>query len=282
MTIAELHGKLSASNPNGAFERMEDLLTSDVFGTMKYVSWENGFIDWLLKSEHAPIYPNSFPIQSYLIKSEIKSFEYSFWPRLKNNREPDLAMCVVNKDSTILIVLIEAKYFSGMSDWENDSFAGPLGLSGNQIADQISGLNSISNDELNKWFPNLKKLSLLSSNTVIKKIHLLVTMHFCLPEYVYTDAITHITDDMTIPAYWLSWNSLAACLESEIKKSGTNDTNNLLLSDLYQLLHRKGLTPFDGFNAKLWHSNISPSFWQENLWVMKPINIGAYRSFFIS
>ena len=184
MTIAELHGKLSASSQNGAFERMEDLLTSDVFGTMKYVSWQNGFIDWLLKSEPAPIYSDIPLIQNYLVKAEIKSFEYSFWPRLKNNREPDLAICVVNKDSTILIVMIEAKYFSGMNDWDDDGLAGSLGLSGNQIADQIAGLHSISNDELNKWFPNLNKMGLLLSNTIIQKIHLLVTMHFCLPEYV--------------------------------------------------------------------------------------------------
>ena len=46
MTIAELHGKLSPERPQGVNERMEDLLTSDVFGTMKYAGWENGFIDW--------------------------------------------------------------------------------------------------------------------------------------------------------------------------------------------------------------------------------------------
>ncbi len=55
MTIAELHGKLSSSNPNGVNDRMEDLLTSDVFGAMKYAGWENGFIDWLLKSIPGPI-----------------------------------------------------------------------------------------------------------------------------------------------------------------------------------------------------------------------------------
>ncbi len=35
MTIAELHGKLAPGRPAG-YEYMEDLLTSDVFGTMRY------------------------------------------------------------------------------------------------------------------------------------------------------------------------------------------------------------------------------------------------------
>ena len=50
MTIAELHGKLSPDRPDRCNDRMEDLLLSDVFGTMKYAGWENGFLDWLRSS----------------------------------------------------------------------------------------------------------------------------------------------------------------------------------------------------------------------------------------
>jgi len=51
MTIAELHGKLNPERPAGAHERMEDLLTSDVFGTMKYVGWQYGFMNWLRSAQ---------------------------------------------------------------------------------------------------------------------------------------------------------------------------------------------------------------------------------------
>ena len=57
MTIAELHGKLSPNRPNGCNDRMEDLLTSDVFSTMKYAGWQCGFLDWL-KSSIDPINNN--------------------------------------------------------------------------------------------------------------------------------------------------------------------------------------------------------------------------------
>ena len=54
MTIAEIHGKLRVKNPGGVSERLEDLLTSDVFSTMKYAGYETGFMDWL-RSATSPI-----------------------------------------------------------------------------------------------------------------------------------------------------------------------------------------------------------------------------------
>jgi len=280
MTIAELHGKLSASIQNGAFERMEDLLTSDVFGTMKYAGWKYGFIDWLLQSEKAYINSEFPSIHKYLIKSEIKSIEYTFWPKLPNNREPDLAMCIENKDDTILIILIEAKYFSGTSDWEDDILAENLGLSGNQVADQLAGFHSMSNRELSKWFPNIMKKGELQSDENINKLHLFITMQFCLPTYVYHEASNHMPYSFTIPTYWLSWNSLAKCLKSVIDIDGIKDANYLLLLDLYNLLRRKKLTPFDGFKYRTWSSIASPSFWKESLWSIEPVNIDSYKSFF--
>jgi hypothetical protein len=47
MTIAELHGKLAEGRTTG-YEYMEDLLTSDIFGTMRYARWECGFAGWRL------------------------------------------------------------------------------------------------------------------------------------------------------------------------------------------------------------------------------------------
>ncbi len=57
MTIAELHGKLSSTRPASINDRLEDLLTSDVFGTMKYAGWENGFLNWIQQSIPASVTP---------------------------------------------------------------------------------------------------------------------------------------------------------------------------------------------------------------------------------
>ena len=40
MTIAELHGKISPHRSQVLHDRVEDLLTSDIFGSMKYARWQ--------------------------------------------------------------------------------------------------------------------------------------------------------------------------------------------------------------------------------------------------
>jgi len=75
-------------------------------------------------------------ISRYLSQAKITYVEYSFWPKLKNNREPDVALLFHFDSEVFLLILVEAKYFSGISDWEGDEEANPYGLAGNQIADQ--------------------------------------------------------------------------------------------------------------------------------------------------
>ena len=43
MTIAEIHGKISETGTNLS-ERMEDLLTSDIFGGMRYLPAQKALI----------------------------------------------------------------------------------------------------------------------------------------------------------------------------------------------------------------------------------------------
>ena len=114
MTIAELHGKLNPLRPQGVSERMEDLLTSDVFGTMKYAGSDNGFIDWIKKAEPAPIFPTAPPISTLFGAGGLSKVYYKFWPILKNGREPDLALLVVLEGRNSLLIVVEAKYFSAL------------------------------------------------------------------------------------------------------------------------------------------------------------------------
>jgi hypothetical protein len=97
MTIAELHGKLAEGRTTG-YEYMEDLLTSNLFGTMRYAGWECGFLDWLLRAEPAPVEPHPPPIASVLPGSGLVDIQYRFWPRLTNGREPDLALLMLCED----------------------------------------------------------------------------------------------------------------------------------------------------------------------------------------
>jgi len=281
MTIAELHGKLSPDRPMGVSERLEDLLTSDVFGTMKYAGWEKGFIEWLLKAETAPIKPQPPPIEHYLSKSKIINIEYKFWPRLTNGREPDLALLIRFDLKDYLLILIEAKYFSGTSDWELDEETNPFGLTGNQIADQINGMADMSRKDLFKWFGSTIDSKLIDADVCLEKIHLFITMHNVLPVNDYEKSTKQLDSTWPVHAYWLPWARLSECLKKHLGQ--TDYRINSLIKDLYDLLHRKGLVPFHGFEMRPWSGGQeSPFFWNENYWTLQPLYIGKYHSFWQS
>lgn len=94
MYLAELRGKLSSR-----VERMEDILTSNVFSFFKYSSR-----DIFLKG-----YLNKLEIE--VSNREAEEAEFRFWPVFEDGTEPDLVLIVGN-----YYLLIEAKYFSGFSE----------------------------------------------------------------------------------------------------------------------------------------------------------------------
>ena len=94
MYLAELHGKLSSR-----IERMEDILTSNVFSFFKYSTREIFLKGYLNKL--------GFNISN----QQANDAEFIFWPRFEENTEPDLVIIVGD-----YYLLIEAKYFSGFAD----------------------------------------------------------------------------------------------------------------------------------------------------------------------
>jgi len=93
MYLAELHGKLSSR-----VERMEDILTSNVFSFFKYSSRDIFLKKYLDKLE--------FNVSD----QEAEEAEFRFWPVFEGGTEPDLVIIVGN-----YYLLIEAKYFSEFS-----------------------------------------------------------------------------------------------------------------------------------------------------------------------
>ncbi len=101
MYLAELHGKLSSK-----IERMEDVLTSNVFSFFKYSDREvflKGYLDGLGIS---------------VTEQEARDAEFLFWPRFEDNTEPDLVIKVGS-----YYLLFEAKYFSGFDEGTEDTDA---------------------------------------------------------------------------------------------------------------------------------------------------------------
>jgi len=90
MYLAELHGKLSSK-----IERMEDILTSNVFSFFKY-STRKIFLNEYLKR-----------LGLNISAQEANEAEFLFWPRFEKGTEPDLVIIAGN-----YYLLFEAKYFS--------------------------------------------------------------------------------------------------------------------------------------------------------------------------
>jgi len=94
MYLAELHGKLSSR-----VERMEDVLTSNVFSFFKYSSRDiflKGYLNEL-----------GFTVSD----QEAEEAEFKFWPVFEDGTEPDLVIIVGD-----YYLLFEAKYFSEFSE----------------------------------------------------------------------------------------------------------------------------------------------------------------------
>jgi len=94
MYLAELHGKLPSR-----FERMEDILTSNVFSFFKYSRRDiflKGYLELL-----------GFEVSI----DDVNNAEFVFWPQLEKKTEPDLVIRVGN-----YYILIESKYCSDFNE----------------------------------------------------------------------------------------------------------------------------------------------------------------------
>lgn len=97
MYLAELHGKLSPKT-----ERMEDLLTSNVFSFLKYSNRKVFLKEYL-------------ELLGFTVSREAaNNAKFIFWPRLVEGTEPDLVI-IVSK----YYILVEAKYFSAFAEENN-------------------------------------------------------------------------------------------------------------------------------------------------------------------
>jgi hypothetical protein len=108
MLRALIHSKLSRDQEN-----MEDILTSNVFGTLRYLSTAEVILSFLAK---ASTLNGDFPLAGLSARSKV---DFEFWPWLTAPScagcEPDVLLRVDSPAGGKYLVLIEAKYRSGKS-----------------------------------------------------------------------------------------------------------------------------------------------------------------------
>lgn len=258
MTIAEIRGKISQTGQNLS-ERMEDLLTSDIFGCMRYLPTQNALIPFLQTacSLHGNI---------LIIPGKVLRVHWSFWPWLKLAGripcEPDVIVGLETEENHVHLILIEAKYYSGLSS-EEDECEEP----NDQLARELDNLDTVSSMNL-RWSPDL---------TIISRYLLFVTQHMGMPRRLVAQSLAEYQRKRNRQGdiYWTSWRFLQPILGKNLKQKNSPQ-NIAVMEDMLELLLRKGLSVFRGVNPITMRFNI-PQFYimpqRVYTWPMVPARI---------
>ncbi|WP_424946263.1 hypothetical protein [Candidatus Spongiihabitans sp.] len=221
MTIAEIHGKISGSGSNIS-DRLEDLLTSDVFGPLRYLPSCEGLLPVLCQAQ---LYSGSRKkLEVSFVRGEP---EVCFWPRMECS-EPDV---LIKYDDHLL--MIEAKYLSGKSGSYDEDADEPT--TSDQLAREFQDLMEYEGD--------FKKRSLiyLTAHRTMPKDDLTISYNRICKEYKkrYQEN-----------TYWLSWVDVRKTIKNCCEKNKDLDPHKkLILEDIERLLHRKGMRGFEGFRG---------------------------------
>jgi hypothetical protein len=255
--IAQLNNKLSRAE-----EDMEDLLTSNIFGTCRYISIEITEM-WLV-----PFLQTAIRIDGIRFTGPegIVSLNMKFWPWMQEQdakgAEPDVLIEIVTSDKRKWLLLIEAKYLSPKSS----------------LADYRDRLPT---DQLAREMNNLRKIAQLRHFDEYALFY--VTAHTLLPKADITEAINELDektgDGASHRFYWTTWRRLPSILKDAIHSC--EGSPGILLGDLQTILLRMGLSFFEGITNREWSLG-------ESSWVFKlptkliifewaPISIAKYH-----
>ena len=146
MTVAELHGKLSASGSN-VHDRLEDLLTSDIFGNARYLPGVLAIWDLLRTARRATIDNGLLEMGETLeafasgdVVHSTMHYDVRFWPQLTRS-EPDVLATWAHATGRFLSA-IEVK-------WASDK-------SGDGVVEDDAGV--VVSDQLAREYADLRDL----------------------------------------------------------------------------------------------------------------------------
>lgn len=232
MLQAQLSRKLSVDD-----ERSEDLLTSNVFGMIRYVPTQSGLVPILSRAT------GNHGSEFSALLQHVDGVQDKFWPWLEewpgHGCEPDVMLWLISGQQVRGIVVIEAKYLSGKSS----------------VADPQAEFGSLPRDQLAREWVNAQRLG---ERERVPVYLVYVTAHPALPISELKDTQHDLARCGLPPArlLWLSWFEIARGL----------DRSRPLLSDLRDLLEmRYEFRTFDGLRSDVsrltwrWASNQQPA-----------------------
>jgi hypothetical protein len=218
MIPALLKGKLSREQEN-----MEDLLTSTVFGVLRYVPYASGLYKLL---EHVD---NQEFLRALPSPNEAVDVHYDFWPALTAEEsaacEPDLIITLVSSHAATIKILVEVKHLS-----EKSSIADP---ESSRVTDQLA----------KEWLCFVKFCNRGGGRPLL----LYLTGHHGRPDNDIEEACAELhakqptfTCEHPMQCGWLSWRHLARAFENPVE---------LAQQDLLALAERMDFRFFNGIHS---------------------------------
>src|SRR5260221_1764908 len=131
MIFAEIHGKLGA-DCSRAHDRAEDLLTSTVFGLLRYVPAEPGLLSLLRRARPIRLSEAGGSLvreSDWIDVQGISTFDVEFWPSFGRFGQPDLLLRLRDKSGSVQqMCLVELKLHapksgSAFTDGDSDAIA---------------------------------------------------------------------------------------------------------------------------------------------------------------
>lgn len=284
MIFAELQGKLG-QNHSRAHERAEDVLTSTVFGLLRYLPLDAWLAPLLARVRTGP----EFAVDpGWLNVTDVSRCDMRLWQRRSPFGEPDVMMRLFDAQGRLRhLLIIEVKLYSpksGSADW-----AEPADAEQNE-GDEGSEIEGIDQDQLARyWLYANNELDRLrtshpTDNAEAPTASLVyLTAHVTAPaeemEVSEAAAVRLQAADQPIRLAWLSWFDVWR-VAYEISKRGQGP---LAAHDIERLLTHKGFRQFVGFEGAeapqpAWF-RAPARFWQRRGWFSfnRPAPIGEAR-----
>lgn len=220
--IAEIKGKVSSYGSN-LHDRLEDDLTGNVFGTLRYMSFNHGLKQILIQG----IYPKNLSSVIKNIDEEEWSKCIKFWPY---DKEGEIDVLIDFNDA---MIGIEVKYLSGLSSDDN--------VNNNSLDLDETSSEKDNDKSINQLSREARIISRLGNNK--KKILIFIADGEACRE-VYNNVKSRDIIEKDVELAYVSWQSILHGLES-LKID--NVYEKVIVSDLKDLLIKKGFESFKDF-----------------------------------
>lgn len=225
--LAEIKGKIS-SNGSNLTDRLEDNLTGNVFGALRYVPFSMCLREVFANG----VYPKSIGDKIRQSKIDFWADKIEFWPY---DREGEIDALI---DFPDMIIGIEVKYKSGLSSDDDVS---------NNLEDQNE---PVYKQSVNQLARESRIISRRNINKNKNKILLFIADRKSCRE-VYERISEREIIDKDIEFGYISWQEFLV----QLKKLYLEDPfHKLIIRDIIDLLKRKGFEDFKDMSIKEMHS----------------------------